>query len=150
MSHSYVSNHLHCVFSTKKRIDMITPEIKKRLFPYLTSIAQENKMMLLESNGTANHVHLLLSLPSTLTLAKGIQLLKGNSSKWINETFSLSHRFSWQAGYGGFGVNISLIPETIQYIKKQEEHHRKISFEEEFIQFLRKHNIEYDERYIWE
>ena len=67
---------------------MITPEIKKRLFPYLTSIAQEYKMILLESNGTANQVHLLLSLPSTLTLAKGIQWLKGNSSKWINETFS--------------------------------------------------------------
>ena len=123
MSHSYVSNHLHCVFSTKNRIDMITPEIKMRLFLYLTSIAQENNIILLVSNGTANHIHLLLSLPSTLTLAKGIQLLKGNSSKWINETFSLSHRFSWQAGYGGFGVNISLIPVTIQYIKKQEEHH---------------------------
>ena len=70
MSHSYVSNHLHCVFSTKNRIDMITPEIKKRLFPYLTSIAQGYNMILLVSNGTANHIHLLLSLPSTLPLAK--------------------------------------------------------------------------------
>ncbi len=149
MSHSYVSNIMHCVFSTKERTKWITSDLKKRLFPYMGGIAKTNKIPALEIGGVDNHVHLLLSVPSTMTVAKALQLIKGGSSKWIHDTFTEHKHFSWQEGYGAFSVSISQIQETIAYIKRQEDHHQRKSFKEEFLSFLIKHNIEYDERYVW-
>jgi REP element-mobilizing transposase RayT len=112
-------------------------------------IAKTNKIPALEIGGVDNHVHLLLSVPSTVTVAKALQLIKGGSSKWIHDTFTEHKHFSWQEGYGAFSVSISQIQETIAYIKRQEEHHQRKSFKEEFLSFLIKHNIAYDERYVW-
>jgi putative transposase len=104
-------------------------------------IARENDIRALAVGGVADHVHLLLSLPATLSVSKALQLLKGNSSKWLRETFPelRSQGFAWQEGFGAFSVSISGVEETVQYIQTQEEHHRKKSFHEEWETFLKKH-----------
>jgi len=140
---------MHCVFSTKNRQKTITPDLEERLWPYLGGIARENKMNAISIGGIEDHVHLLLSLPSTLSVSKGLQLIKGGSSKWIHETFPAQRGFEWQEGYGAFSISKSIVPETIEYIKNQKEHHRVKTFQEEFIAFLKKHEIDYDERYVW-
>ena len=112
-------------------------------------IARENKMKALAVGGTADHVHILLALPSTISIAKAMQLIKGGSSKWISDTFPMLRNFTWQEGYGAFSISISGIDDTIAYIQNQEEHHRGRTFEEEFLSFLKRHGIAYDERYIW-
>ncbi|MDY7010042.1 MAG: IS200/IS605 family transposase [Planctomycetota bacterium] len=149
MAHSYVSNHVHYVFSTKDRQGLITPDLKERLWAYMGGIAREDKMKALTVGGTDNHAHILLSLPSTMTTAKAVQLIKGGSSKWIGETFSSHRNFEWQEGYGAFSVSVSLVNKKIGYITNQEEHHRTRTFEEEFIAFLDKHDVEYDKRYVF-
>jgi len=149
MAHSYISCLVHCVFSTKERRKFITPELKERLLPFMGGIARENKMKTLSIGGTQDHVHLLLSIPSAISVAKAVQLVKGSSSKWIHETFPSHRRFAWQEGYGAFSIGISGVKDTIAYIEAQEEHHRKKTFKEEFLIFLKRHGIDYDERYIW-
>jgi REP element-mobilizing transposase RayT len=133
------------VWSTKDRRPLITPDLQKRLWPYLGGIARANKMGAIEIGGVEDHVHVLLSLPSTLSISKAVQLLKGNSSKWIHETFSEHQAFEWQEGYGAFSIGVSGIETTVDYIRRQAEHHRQRSFKEELIEFLKKHNQSYDE-----
>ena len=143
--HSFVSCLMHVVFSTKERRPWITPDIKDRLWPYLGGIARENKMKALNVGGVEDHVHVLLSLPSTLDIAKAVQLLKGNSSKWIHETLPKLKTFEWQEGYGAFSIGVSGVEDTIKYIENQAEHHRKQSFKDELKAFLKKHELEYQE-----
>ena len=147
---SYVSSYFHCVFSTKDRRPLITAALRERLWPYLGGIARENKMKALAIGGVADHVHLLLSLPATMPIAKAMQLIKGGSSKWVHETFPDQRLFAWQTKYGAFSTSVSQLDGIINYIETQEEHHRKMSFQEEFLALLKKHRIEYDDRYLWE
>jgi REP element-mobilizing transposase RayT len=149
MPHSYVSNLMHCVFSTKERLPLITPELELRLWPYLGGIARENKGKAIAIGGTADHVHALMSLPATMSFAKAVQLIKGGSSKWIHDTFGEYRKFAWQEGYGAFSVSTSRIEKAIAYLQRQKEHHRKRCFQDEFIDLLNKHGIEYDPRYIF-
>lgn len=149
MAHSYVSNLLHYVFSTKERSKMITPDLQERLWPFIGGIARQNGMKALAIGGVEDHAHVLLSLPATLSVAKAVQLIKGGSSKWVHDTFPEHGGFGWQEGYGAFSVSVSHVKNTIAYIQSQAEHHRKRSFQEEFLLFLKKHSIEYDERYVW-
>jgi len=146
---SYVSSYFHCIFSTKERRRLITPELRERLWPFMGGIARQNKMKAVEVGGVEDHVHLLLSLPSTLPISKALQLIKGGSSKWIHETFPEHRLFAWQEEYGAFSVSVSQLDNTIAYIKGQEEHHRRMTFQEEFLVLLKRHHIEYDERYLW-
>jgi len=142
--HTLAANLVHCVFSTKDRANLIPdPE---RTWQYMSGIARTKKIPLVAIGGTRNHIHLLLALPPAMPLAKAVQDLKGNSSRWLGE---ISRGFAWQQGYGAFSVSISGIEETIAYIKSQKEHHRRITFQDEFRAFLKKHGIEYDERYVW-
>ena len=143
--HSFVSCVIHCVWSTKNREPWLIPDLRERLWPYLGGIAKQNQMKTLAIGGAADHVHILLSLPATLSVAKAVQLLKGNSSKWIRETFPKMRSFAWQEGYGAFSVGISGVDATVIYINNQTEHHRKRSFREEFIAMLQKHHFEYEE-----
>ena len=145
MSHTYVSALVHCVFSTKNRRNLIKPEIQGDLWSFIGGIARKKGFKALAVGGTANHIHALLSLPATMSLAKAMQLVKGASSHWMNE----KHDFAWQEGYGAFTVGISQKAETIAYIQSQAEHHRKRSFEEEFVAFLKKHGVEYDPQYVF-
>jgi len=146
---SYVSAYFHCVFSTKERRRLITPELRDRLWPFLGGIARQNKMKAIEIGGVEDHVHILLSLPSTMSISKALQLIKGGSSKWMHETFPEHRLFAWQEEYGAFSVSVSQLDKTIEYIKGQEAHHRKMTFQEEFLALLKKHRIEYNERYLW-
>ena len=143
--HSFTSCLFHCVWSTKNREPYLTPDLRDRLWPYLGGIAKQNQIKMLAIGGAVDHVHILLSLPATLAVAKAMQLLKGNSSKWIRETFPKMHSFAWQEGYGAFSVSISGVEPTIAYVRTQTEHHRKRSFREEFASMLRKHGLAYEE-----
>lgn len=145
---SYISSYFQCIFSTKERC-FITPEPRERLWPFLGGIARQNKMKAIEIGGVEDHVHILLSLPSTMAISKALQLIKGGSSKWIHETFPEHRLFTWQEEYGAFSVSVSQLDKTIEYLKGQEEHHCRMTFQEEFLTLLKKHRIEYDERYLW-
>jgi REP element-mobilizing transposase RayT len=112
-------------------------------------IARDNGMKALAIGGVEDHVHLLLSLPSTLVIAKAIQLVKGNSSKWVHETFPQMAHFAWQEGYGAFSIGVSQRDTTVAYIQNQKKHHQRKTFQEEFLSFLKKHGIEYDLRFVW-
>jgi putative transposase len=144
MSHSYVSNLMHCTFSTKERYPWIENDV--RLWAYIGGIAIENRMKALAIGGFFDHVHSLLSLPSTMSFAKAVQLIKGGSSKWIHDEFRHLRKFEWQEGYGAFSVSASQVARTISYIERQKEHHRKRTFKEEFIKLLDKHQVVYDPR----
>ncbi|HVS83301.1 MAG TPA: transposase [Pyrinomonadaceae bacterium] len=149
MSHSYVSNLMHCTFSTKERYPFIDSELELRLWPYIGGIARENRMKALAIGGTRDHLHALLSLPGTMSFAKAVQLIKGGSSKWVHDTYSRYKKFEWQEGYGAFSVSASQARKTIAYIQSQKEHHRKRTFQEEFLDLLDKHGVEYDSRYVF-
>ena len=147
---SYISSYHHCVFSTKERRPLMTPALRERLWPFLGGIARQNRMKAIEIGGVADHVHLLLSLPATMAIAKAMQLIKGGSSKWVHETFPEQRLFAWQEKYGAFTVSASRVDSVVQYIQGQEAHHRKKTFQEEFLALLKKHRVEYDERYLWD
>ncbi len=149
MANTYTSLHYQLVFSTKNRIEWITPDIEKRVWAYIGGIARKHKMTALQVGGVGDHVHALVMSPPTLSPSQMTQYLKGESSKWIHETFPALQDFSWQEGYGAFSVSKSNLEAVVQYIQKQREHHQKQSFQEEYRGLLQKHGIDYDERYVW-
>ena len=139
MAHTLSRNLVHCVFSTEGRLDLITdPE---RLREYLCGIARAKGVPVLAVGGTKNHLHILLALPPAIPLARAIQDLKGNCSKWLGE---LTGKFAWQRGYGAFSVSESKREQVIAYIAGQEEHHRKWTFEQEYLTLLQKSGIPFD------
>jgi putative transposase len=149
VAHTFVNALFHCVFSTKQRRRLITPDLQERLWPLMGGIAREQGLKALTIGGVEDHVHLLLSLPATIALAKAIQAIKGASSRWVHDTFPEHRLFAWQEGYGAFSIGTSQTEATLDYIRSQPEHHRQTTFQEEFRMFLKKHGIEYDERYVW-
>ncbi len=146
LSHSFAQNHLHVVFGTKERRNLISNEIQPQLWAYLAGIGRNHGMFVPAVGGAANHAHVLFQLPAALPLAKAILLLKSNSSKWMNEQ---GKRFAWQEGYGAFSVSASNLAAVTKYIQNQEAHHRKISFEQEYLALLKKHGVEFDPKYVW-
>jgi putative transposase len=141
MSDSYTSLLFHIVFSTHERKPLIAAPLQKKLWPYMGGIARDYKMKALAVGGIADHVHLLLSLPSTLAIAKAVQIIKANSSKWINEHPG-QRSFAWQKSYGAFSIGVSQIETTVKYILNQEQHHAKMNFDEELGKILKRHGIE--------
>jgi len=146
--HSFTSSLHHCVFATKDREPVLTPHVRDRLWPYLGGVARENGMKTLAIGGVADHVHVLLSLPATMSVAKAMQFLKGNSSKWMHETFPELRTFAWQQGYGAFSIGVSGIEETRAHIRSQQEHHRTRTYREEVIMFLQRHGLRFDEALV--
>jgi putative transposase len=146
VGHAYFRNHVHLIFSTKDRRKAIPKELQPRLWAYLAGICKRHKVIVIEVGGTDDHIHILMDLPPTLALAKAVLLLKANSSKWIGENV---RDFSWQEGYGAFSVSSSNLDQVIEYIRNQEAHHRKRTFEEEFREILRRHGVEYDAKYMF-
>jgi REP element-mobilizing transposase RayT len=149
MSHSHACLLIHAVFSTKDRAPLLAGECRQRLLPYLGGIARQLDAKALTVGGTADHVHVLLSLPPALCVADALRDLKANSSRWIHETWPRLRDFAWQAGYGAFSVSQSNCEAVTRYIGEQDAHHRRLTFQQEFIALLKKHGIAYDERYIW-
>jgi putative transposase len=145
LSHSFAENNLHVVFGTRERRDLIPKEVQPKLWVYLAGIGRKHAMVVRAVGRAANHVHLLIRLPADLALAKAVQVLKSNSSKRMNEE---RKGFAWQEGYGAFSVSVSSVNAVIRYIQKQEEHHKKISFEEEYLGFLRDHGVQFDPKYV--
>lgn len=150
MAHTFTNLLTHIIFSTKNRMPTLELDLKPRLFPYMGGILRELGANPLLINGPADHVHILAVLPAKLAPAEILNKLKTNSSGWVHKTFSTHATFAWQTGYAAFGVSPSQKPTVLNYIADQEEHHRKISFEEELVSFLKKHEIAHDEKYLWE
>ena len=147
MANTYSQVYLHLVFSTKNRKSWITTDIEARVWAYIGGIARKHKMTALQVGGIEDHIHALVGSPTTISPSQAAKYLKGDSSLWIHKEFKDMQNFAWQDGYGVFSVSRSEIPRVIDYIKNQREHHKKQTFEDEFVSLLRLHGIEYDEQY---
>ena len=150
MAHTFTHLLTHIIFSTKDRQPLLDADLKARLFPYLGGIIRAHDGKALIINGPTDHVHILASLAAKHSLSDLMRELKADSTGWIHKNVSNQKSFAWQIGYGAFSVSHSNSAEVENYIVNQEEHHRRISFQGEFVAFLKKHKIPYDERYIWE
>jgi REP element-mobilizing transposase RayT len=149
MANTYTSLHYHFTFSTKNREPWIGQTIEERVWAYIGGVARKHKMTAIQVGGIEDHIHALIMAPPTLSPSQIAQYLKGDSSNWIHEEFSRLRAFAWQDGYGAFTVSKSQISDVVAYIKNQREHHRKKTFQEEYLELLSKHGIDYDERYLW-
>jgi REP element-mobilizing transposase RayT len=141
MGSSYISNHIHVVFSTKKRVRSIKEEMQPKLWAYMAGIAKNHGMHAVKIGGIEDHVHLLINLGGALGIVKALQLIKANSSRWMNE--HAAPRFEWQEGYFACSVSRSQVPRVTQYIANQRKHHGKIDSQAEFRLLLKKHGFEY-------
>ena len=146
MSHTYAQNVIHVVFSTKDRRKLISGEIRPQMWAYTTGICKKLDILVLAVGGMEDHIHFLLQIPPTVALAKAVLAIKSNSSRWANEE---GVKFAWQQGYGAFSVSSSIVPVVIRYIQNQESHHRRMSFDAEFLALLKKHKIEFDPKYVF-
>jgi REP element-mobilizing transposase RayT len=143
MPNTYTSLHCHIVFSTKRRQPDLTEAIRDRAWAYIGGIARDNEMTAVAVGGMSDHVHVLLLMKPTQTISKAVQLIKGGTSHWIHETFDGLPHFAWQDGYGAFSISREHTDEVAEYIRKK-------TFQEEYVEFLRKYGIEFDNRYIWD
>ena len=150
MPHTYANLLVHVIFGTKDRRPTITAELRPRLLAYMGGVVRAVGGTPAIVNGTDDHVHILLGLPVTKAVADVLRVVKANSSRWAHETFPARRDFAWQSGYGAFSVSQSNAAAVHAYIAEQEEHHRRMSFQEEYVAFLKRHGIAYDERYVWE
>jgi putative transposase len=150
MAHTFANLLTHVIFSTKDRIGFIDADLGPSLYPYMGGIIREINGTALAINGPQDHVHLLVSLPANVAISDAMRVLKTNSSRWVHEQWPQRRGFAWQTGYGVFSVSQSNADQVCAYIANQEEHHRHVSFQEEFLAFLKRHGIAFDERYIWE
>jgi putative transposase len=146
MSHTYSQNVIHVVFSTKERRKTIPEDFQPRLWAYAAGVCQKIGILVHAIGGTEDHIHLLIQIPTSLPLAKAVQTIKSNSSRWANEE---GHKFAWQEGYGAFSVSHSLFPAAVQYIRNQKAHHKKMGFDAEFLALLKKHSIEFDPKFVF-
>ncbi|HLG02507.1 MAG TPA: IS200/IS605 family transposase [Bacteroidia bacterium] len=149
MANTYTQVHIHAIFAVQNRECLIQKNWKIELYKYITGIVKNNDHKMLAINGMPDHVHVLFGLRPVQSLSDLMQDIKGSSSKWINEKKFVKGKFSWQEGYGAFSYSKSQLPQVIQYIENQEEHHKKMAFIKEYREFLQKFEIEYDERYIF-
>ena len=146
MSHSYAQTFAHVIFSTKDRRPAISKELQPKLWAYMAAICKNHDIHVDAVGGTDDHIHLLIRIPAALSLSKTILTIKSNSSKWINEQ---GQRFAWQEGYAAFSVSASLVPHVARYINTQVAHHKRMTFETEFVALLKKHGVKYDPSFVF-
>ncbi|WP_300597183.1 IS200/IS605 family transposase [Niabella sp.] len=149
MANTYTQIHLQLVFAVKYRMALIAPAWKEELYRYITAIIQNKTHKLLAINGMPDHLHIFIGMRPVQSLSELMQHIKGDSSKWINEQGFTKQKFAWQEGYGAFSYSRSQVPDVIAYIRNQEQHHSRKTFAEEYIDFLKKFEIEYDEQFIF-
>jgi len=148
MAHTYSNLLVHALFSTKKRAPLLDAELKVELFSYMGGIITQLRGKPLLIGGPKDHVHLLFVLPCSLSVADLMEKVKANSSKWVKNRWQNRSHFAWQTGYTAFSVSQSNLESVKRYIASQETHHRRITFQEEVLAFLKKHEIAYDPRYV--
>lgn len=149
MPHTVTNLLVHFIFSTKERLPLISPEFENDLHAYLGGIVRQLDGIALCIGGTSDHVHLLVRIPADHSVADVARLIKTNSSKWVHEKWPHRREFAWQIGYGAFSVSESGSAAVREYITRQKEHHRRRSFQKEFLAFVKKNGIVVDERYLW-
>jgi putative transposase len=149
MANTYTQIHLQFVFAVKYRNGLIHASFKEELYKYISGIIKENNHKLLAINGMPDHLHIFIGMRPSQSISDLLQDIKGSSSKWINEKKFLKVKFEWQEGYGAFSYSKSHVNNVISYIQNQENHHKKETFREEYLKFLKVFEIEYDERYIF-
>lgn len=150
MPNTYTQIHIQFVFAVKFRKALIEDSYKQELYKYITGIVQSYGHKLLAINGVADHIHIFIGMRPTQSISDLMQDIKGNSSKWVNDNKFLKVKFEWQGGYGAFSYSKSHVQNVINYLKNQEKHHTKQTFRDEYIEFLKKFDIDYDERYIFQ
>ncbi|MFC1782275.1 IS200/IS605 family transposase [Planctomycetota bacterium] len=150
MAHTFINLLTHIIFSTKNHAPFLEDPIKPDLYAYLGGIIRQLDSKLIIVNGPADHLHMLVSLSSQTSVAELLRLVKTNSSRWMHEKFPALNDFAWQIGYAAFSVSQSNLQSVQNYIAQQPEHHRRVTFQEEYINFLNKHGIEYDQRFIFD
>jgi putative transposase len=149
MSNTYTMLYYHVIFSTKNRLPFIKPQIESRVWAYIGGVARAHKLTALQVGGIEDHIHVLVMAPAKFSPSQIAQYLKGDSSNWIHQEFPELRGFRWQDGYAAFTVSKSNLLDVIRYIENQRAHHRQKTFQEEYLDFLNKHGIDYDERYVW-
>ena len=149
MAHSFTCTFMHIIFSTKERRPLLTPDIRLRLFDYMGGTIRGLKGTSLLVNGVDDHVHTLAIVPATMALSDFMREYKAGTSSWAKRAFEIPG-FGWQTGYAAFSVSKSSAPSVQRYIAEQEEHHRKVSFREEYLKFLHAHEVEFDERFVFD
>jgi REP element-mobilizing transposase RayT len=150
MPSTYSNLLYHIVFSTKQRAPLITDNLQEELYRYIGGIIRAEGGAALEVGGTGDHVHILAKLKPAISVAEMLNKIKSNSSKWANDHTMKMRKFGWQEGYAAFSVSESQVPAVVDYIRNQEQHHRKQTFQEELVALLERHGIEYDLTYLWE
>jgi REP element-mobilizing transposase RayT len=140
----------HLIFGTKNREPMITPRLQPEIYAYIGGILRGQEGSLLEIGGMPDHIHLVVRIKPDLSVSEIVRLVKANSSKWVNEASDPTGRFAWQRGYGAFTVSQSQEAVVCRYVRNQARHHHVKTFQEEFIEFLKRHEIAFDERYLWD
>lgn len=150
MANTYTQLYVHVVFAVKGRANSISIQWKEKLYQYITGIITNKNQKLMIINGMPDHIHLLIGLNPNCNLSDLVRDIKANSSKWINENKWITGKFEWQAGFGAFTIGQSQVQAVVNYILKQEEHHRKKSFREEYIEFLNAYQIEFKTEYIFQ
>lgn len=143
MAHTHSNVLVHAIFSTKDRKPSLDRDLRPRMHAYLGGIVREIGGVAIRVNGTTDHIHMLLRVPPIIAVADMIRDVKSSSSKWAG-------RFAWQTGYGAFSVSESSASRVIRYIDEQESHHKKVSFQEEYLAFLKRHRVDYDPRFVWD
>ena len=150
MPQSLSSILIHLIFSTKNREPSLSPEIDAELYPYIASIFKAMKSPALIIDGASDHLHTLFSLSRVVTIADLVEEVKTESSKWIKTKGQEFRNFHWQNGYGAFSISQSQVSTVKRYIRRQKEHHRRVTFQDEYRRFLAAYEVEYDERYVWD
>ena len=150
MANTYSNLFYHIVFSPKGRRDLISQKIEERVWAYIGGIARKHEIIAIQVGGIENHIHVLVLAKPKFAPSQIVQWLKGESSRWIHETFPEMRLFEWQDGYGVFSVSKQNVPRVVEYIKNQREHHATQTFEDEYTSMLKLSGIDYDERYLFE
>ena len=150
MSQSLSKLYVHLVFSTKHREPLLLAPVRDRVHAYLATVLKNQDSPAVKVGGTSDHVHALFRLSKNRALAEIVEEIKTSSSKWVKTQGQAFANFYWQSGYGGFSVSPAEVESVTEYVEQQEEHHRVVTFEEEYRKLLKSHGIEFDERYVWD
>lgn len=150
MANTYSQIYIQTVFAVNGRLSLIRPEFKEELYKYITGVVRNNKQKLLAINGMSDHIHILIGLKPAMALADLVRDIKADSSDFINRKKWVRGRFSWQEGYGAFSYGHSQLDTIIRYIQNQEQHHRRRTFKDEYLTWLKKFEIPFEDKYIFE